>query len=225
MMTRFSLLAGAMLAMVAFTHPAAADPTDQEVVVSRAVSTLERLSSDNHFANHMGERMERAKALLIVPSLVKAGFIFGGEYGNGVLLVRGDDGQWSSPAFYTITSGSIGLQAGIQDSSVLFAIMSEAGLKAIMDNAFKVGAEIGVAVLTAGATAEASTTGNLGADIFAFSHNVGAFGGGALEGAVIKPRPSWNAAYYQREVTAEDIVLAHAVANPHADKLRNALAR
>jgi len=213
------------LALVCGMPVRADEPADQMQIVNRATTTMERLRTDPEMQARIQGPLLRAKAVLIVPNLVKGGFILGGEWGNGILLVRQSDGRWSYPGFYTIISGSVGLQIGVQDSEVLLVIQTEKGLSAIMHNAFKVGAELNIAVATAGAGAEAATTTAMGADIVAFSKNVGLFGGGSVEGTVIKPRASWNAAYYGGPATAEEIVLRGLKTNPHADRLREVLGR
>ncbi|WP_142849217.1 lipid-binding SYLF domain-containing protein [Telmatospirillum sp. J64-1] len=216
----------ACFSLVAFllsTAPAHA-LTEAESVVSRAVGAIERLKTDESLGERLQDRLAEARAVLIVPSLLKAGFILGGEYGNGVLLVR-NNGGWSYPAFYTVAGGSLGLQVGVQDSQVMFLIMSDRGLQAVMNNEFKVGAEIGVAFLTAGAGVGTSTTTALGADIIAFSQRAGFFGGGSLDGTVIRQRLGWNSHYYGQPLTAEQILFQGMASNPQADALRAALER
>lgn len=220
-----TLLLG-MILLATAAAPAAAQPvTDQTRLVAKAVSTVERLRSERNLAADLSAALARATAVLVVPDLVKGGFILGAEYGTGVLLTRDGDGRWSGPAFYSVASGSVGLQVGVQDAEAMYVIMTPGGLSAVMDNRFKAGADVGVAVATAGAGAEASTTTNLDADIVAFSKAVGLFGGASLEGAGILPRHSWNAAYYGGNPTPEDIVIRRAVDSPQADRLRDVLAR
>jgi len=167
----------------------------------------------------------RARAVLIVPDLVKGGFIFGAEYGTGVLLAKSADGHWSGPAFYSVASGNFGLQIGLQDASSLYIIMSDGGLSAIMNNRLKLGADAGIAVAVVGAGASASTTTNAGADVYAFNTAIGLYGGVSLEGSAILPRESWNAAYYGGNPSPTDIVVARRVDNPQTDHLRDLLAR
>ncbi|MDA8232075.1 MAG: lipid-binding SYLF domain-containing protein [Magnetospirillum sp.] len=199
--------------------------TDQTLLVARAVNTVERLRSDSRMQSTITDRLAHARAVLIVPNLVKGGFLFGAEYGTGVLLTRSPDGGWSGPAFYSVASGSFGLQIGLQDAETLYVIMSDGGLSAIMNNRMKLGADAGIAMVIVGAGAEASTTTNAGADIYAFNNAVGAYGGVSLEGSAILPRHAWNAAYYGGNPTPEDILLARKVDNPQADRLRDVLAR
>lgn len=215
----------AVLALLSLTLPARAQVTDQSMMVSKAVTTVERLRADSNLSGPMADLLGRARAVLIVPDLVKGGFIFGAQYGTGVLLARDASGRWSAPAFYSIAAGSVGLQIGLQDAEAVYVIMSEGGLKAVIDNRFKAGAEAGVAVAVIGAGAEANTTTNVGADIYAFSRAVGLYGGAALDGAAILPRHSWNSAYYGGNPTPEDIVFARNVDNHQADRLRDILSR
>lgn len=213
-----------VLAMALLRPLPAAAQVDQQKLVNSAQATVERLRLDPNYDNHWGPVLQSARAVLIVPNLVKAGFILGGEYGMGVMVLHRHDGSWSYPAFYTLTAGSFGLQAGFQDAEVLFAIMTERALQAVMSNALKFGADLGLAIMVLGGGMEASMTTNFGADIYAFSRAVGLFGGGSLEGAVIKPRSTWNTAYYGDALAPEQILMG-TVANAQADGLRQTLGR
>jgi len=218
-------IAIALLALV-WLWPAVAraqNVTDQTMMVSRAVTTVERLRSDSNLEPSIADLLPRARGVLVVPDLVKAGFLFGAQYGTGVLLVRGRDGRWSGPAFYSIASGSFGLQIGLQDAEALYILMSDGALAAVVNNQFKAGASAGVAVAVIGAGAEAATTTHAGADIYAFSRAVGLYGGLTLDGAGILPRHSWNAAYYGGNPTPEQILFDRTADSPQADRLRGSL--
>lgn len=216
----------AIVATLALALPARAEVvSDQTRMVAKAVTTVERLRADPNFAGNIASLLARARAVLIVPDLVKGGFILGAEYGTGVLLTKDRNGRWSGPAFYSIASGSVGLQVGVQDSETLYVIMSEAGLRAVMEDRFKAGADAGVALAHVGAGAEAATTMNAGADLYAFSKAVGLYGGASLEGSGILPRHSWNAAYYGGNPAPEDIVIARRLDSPQANRLRDVLGR
>lgn len=198
---------------------------DQQQTVNAALSTLERMKGDANFRDGFQPKLDQARAVVIVPALYKGGFIFGGQYGNGVLLARMADDSWSYPAFYTMEGGSFGLQIGLESTAVLFIVMSDKGLHAMLNNQFKFGADTGVTVLVVGAGVGASTTSNLGADIYAYSlTGIGLYGGLSLEGTVLSARESWDAAYYGSNVSSRAIVLDNAVSNPRADALRDILA-
>ncbi len=187
------LIAGS--AALAVAAPARADDAQSaRQVIDEAVIAMERVRAQTQ--PDMDEMMPRAKGVLIVPSFYKAGFIIGGAYGDGVLLQRLPDGSFGDPAFYRMTAGSIGLQIGMNSSEIVFIILTEKGLSAVINDEFKIGANVGISVASVGAGAEASTTTNVGKDIVAYSKASGLFAGGALEGAVIKPRRDWNAAVY-----------------------------
>ncbi len=216
----------AVLILLAGGGPARAQAvTDQTLLVAKAVTTVERLRTDPNLEKLVGEKLVRARAVLIVPNLVKGGLLVGAEYGTGILLTRDRHGRWSGPAFYSVASGSFGLQFGVQDAEAMYVIMSEGGLEAIMSNRMKLGADAGIALVAVGAGASASTTTNVGADIYAFDDPVGLYGGVSLEGSAILPRDSWNAAYYGGNPSPEDILLRMRVDNPQADRLRDVLAR
>lgn len=198
---------------------------DQQQTVNGALTTIERMKGDGNFQEGFQPKLAEARAVVIVPALYKGGFIFGGQYGNGVLLARLADGSWSYPAFYTMEGGSFGLQIGLESTSILFLIMTDKGLRAVLNNQFKFGADTGVTFLVVGAGVGASTTSNLGADIYAFSFSgIGLYGGLSLEGTVLAARESWNAAYYGSNVSSRAILLDNSVSNPRADPLRDFLA-
>lgn len=220
------LFALVLTVLVGWAVPARAEVvTDQTLLVNKAATTVERLRRDASLQRDLEAKLARARAVLVVPDLVKGGFILGAEYGTGVLLTRDAAGLWSGPAFYSVASGSVGLQIGVQDAESIFVIMTDAGLRAVMENRFKAGADAGIAVAHVGAGAEAATTSNVGADIFAFNKAVGAYGGASLEGSGILPRHSWNAAYYGGNPVPEDIVIARRLDNPQANRLKDLLAR
>lgn len=220
-----SLMALIVMALLTWGQARADMVNDQTLMVGKAVTTVERLRGDTNFGPTMVDLLGRAKAVLVIPDLVKGGFILGAQYGTGVLLSKGKDGRWSGPAFYSIAAGSIGLQIGLQDAEAVYVIMNDGGLSAVVDNKFKAGAGAGVAVATVGAGAEANTTTNVGADIYAFSKAVGLYGGAALDGAGILPRHAWNAAYYGGNPTPEDILFKRNPDSRQADRLRDILSR
>ncbi|MFQ6017449.1 MAG: lipid-binding SYLF domain-containing protein [Kiloniellaceae bacterium] len=202
-------------------RPAAAASRAEELVEESRFS-IERLLADPNFFQLKGF-VEKARGVLIIPELVKGGFIVGGEAGSGVLMVRGADGTWSAPAFYTLAAGSFGFQAGGQVSEVVFTLMNDGAVRALLSHEVKLGADAGVAVGPFGAGGEASTTTNLDRDIYAFSKSVGLFGGGALEGAKLINRQDWNDEYYGTRAPPQAIVIERKFFNAHAEPLRNAL--
>jgi lipid-binding SYLF domain-containing protein len=219
-LSRRALLAGAALAPLL---PAAAHAqAEQQALVDRATLTVNEIMRDPHAGDIKGVA-RRARAVMVFPRVFRGGFIVGGEGGYGVLLARDAAGNWSSPAFYIIGSGSIGLQIGVSDSQVMLFIMNDRALNAVLQSQFKFGADASIAVATIGAGVEGSTTAAMRADILAVSKSRGLFAGLALEGSILARRNEDNAAYFGRPVSAEQIVLTMEAHNPGADNLRAAL--
>ncbi len=172
------------------------DVLDARHIIDEAVITVDRVREELKSSGDMDGFLQRSKAVLVIPSYYKASFILGGSYGDGVLLARLAEGGFGDPAFYRMTAGSIGLQIGMQSAAIVFMVLTEKGLNAILNDEFKLGANVGLTIGTLGAGAEAATTTHVGKDIIAYSKNTGLFAGGSFEGAVIRPRKDWNAAVY-----------------------------
>ena len=165
------------------------------------------------------ENIGRAKAVFIVPQMLRGGLIIGGSGGSGALLAQEyTTGKWSYPAFYTMGSVSFGLQIGADSSEIILMIMTNKGMEAMLSTEFKLGGDIALAAGPVGASAKAQT-----ADVLAYGRSKGAFTGITLEGAIIKPRYEWNNTYYGKEVRLVDIIINQTVSNPHADNLRAVL--
>jgi lipid-binding SYLF domain-containing protein len=181
----------------AFIGPARADDVmDARHVIDEAAITVERVRQGQKSTATMDDLLRRSKAVLVIPSYYKGSFVVGFSYGDGVLLKRQTETTFGDPAFYRMTAGSIGLQAGMQSAAIVFMILTDKGLDAVLNDEFKIGANVGISVGALGAGAEAATTTNVGNDIVAYSLAAGLFAGGSFEGAIIKPRKDWNAAVY-----------------------------
>ncbi len=219
------IIAMAALAAVslALMTPGAAKASDQQNLVDEARITLDHLRTDKEFGTAK-ELLRKARAVLIVPTLVKAGFFLGGEGGDGVLLARSAHGTWTDPAFYTLASASFGFQIGIQSAEVIMIIESDRALKALEADQFKFGAQAGIAVVTLGSSAQAASSTALdSADIIVWSSASGAYAGVTLEGSLVKPRDSYNEAYYGRPIAVREILNMNEGRNPGAETLRAAL--
>ena len=197
-------------------------PTDQQTLVDRATLTVqEMLSDENSDARTL---LRRSKGIMVCPQVFKAGFIFGGQGGSCIMSGRNDQG-WSNPAFYGLGSGSVGFQIGIQDAEIIFIVLTERGLQALLDSQFKIGADASVAVATIGAGISGSTTAALRADIVAYSSTRGLFAGISLDGTLISTKSDWNQLYYGQPMGAQQLVISHQGNNPGAAPLREMLGR
>jgi lipid-binding SYLF domain-containing protein len=205
----------------ALFHPARAD-SDAEALVEKARISFLAMYNDKNYTQ-LKRQLKFAKALLIIPSQLKAAFIVGAQGGSGVLIARDLNGAWGYPAFYTIGSGSLGLQIGFQNSEAVLEIMTDKGLNAVINNQVKLGVDASVAVGPVGEGISGSTTTAAGADIVTFSRTEGLFAGGSLDGAVIVKRDDWNTVFYGKGATPRAIVYDKTFSNPKADALREAL--
>jgi len=173
--------------------------------------------------DHFRALLPKAAGIVVLPGVVKGGFVFAAEGGSGVLLAKDASGRWGYPAFYLMASGSVGLQAGAQFGDVVLLVFSQDAVAAIIETQGKLGADLGLVVGTVGGGVEASTTGNVGADVLAFSQGIGMFAGGSLEASAMIRRNDLNQAYYGQAIGPADIVLQGNAQNPAADGLRAAL--
>ena len=217
----FALLA-ALSAMLVVPEAAAADAQrESEAVVSAARRTLGRFQADPEmawFRDHVGT----AVAVLIVPKRIRAGLIFGGSGGVGVLLARDPStGEWGQPVFYNLGGASVGLQIGGERSEVVLLLQSQDALDSFLSPKLQLGAETAVAAGPVGA----GTGENVTAEILTFVRSKGLYAGATLDGTVIRPATDRNAAYYGVEVSPADVLVRRIVRNAHADGLREDLTR
>lgn len=219
---RLVLLVPAIL-LAHVSTASAGDAADARAVLAQAVAVVEQVRADDNFRKDMDPYLARARAVMVIPSFYKGGFILGGAYGYGVLTVRDSAGTFSPPAFYSMAGGSIGLQIGGQRVQSILMIMTEKGLESILSDQFKLGAMAGISVATFGANIETATTTNLEQDIIAYAHSQGAYGGGAIEGAAISLREDWNTAIYGATANDRDILFQRRWPLPEAEPLYRAL--
>ncbi len=193
--------------------------SEQQQAVDSAQTTFNNFLNDPSMT-WFRENIGQAKAILIVPQLVRAGFIIGGSGGSGVLFARDPStNEWAGPAFYTMGSGSVGFQAGVQRSEVVLLILSDQGVNSVLSSSFRLGADASIAAGPVGAGAGTRIT----SDIVTFSRSQGIFGGLAFDGTVINIRNEWNNLYYGEDVTPTDILVRRTVNNAGSDSLRQTL--
>ena len=195
--------------------------TSEQIVTDSAVVLQTILARQD--LKYVKNLLADAAGCAIFPSLYKAGFFFGAEGGNGILIARDENGNWGYPGFYTLVGGSWGLQFGGQKAGVLLILRSREAVKAILNHQGKLGGDVGMAIGPIGAGLEGSITTNLAADIYAFSEAKGLFGGVAIKGAAMVRRNDLNKRYYGITSDANTIVLGKALKNVHADILRSKL--
>jgi lipid-binding SYLF domain-containing protein len=143
-----------------------------------------------------------AQGIVVLPSILKAGLVFGGRYGRGVLLARGPDGCWGRPEFVSLTGGSFGWQVGIQSTDLALVFKTRSGLDRMRTGKLTLGVDAAIAAGPIGREATAGTDVLLTAEIFSYSRSRGLFLGASLEGAALLLDRSVTEAYYRHEVAA-----------------------
>jgi SH3 domain-containing YSC84-like protein 1 len=220
---RLFLALPAAAATVSVMRPVFAMSDAQQLVEKSRLAFLDMITDDNF--KEMRSYVKQARALVIFPELIKGAFIIGAEGGSGVLVTRGTAEQgWSYPAFYTLASGSLGLQIGGQSSELVLTVMSEKALTGLINDQFKIGGNVDVAVGPVGKGLSASTTSNFSSDAYSFAKTQGAYVGMSLDGAGILSRQSRNEEYYGKGATPIGIVIQRKFSNKNAEILREALA-
>lgn len=155
------------------------------------------------------ELLERAECVGVFPSMKKAAFVVGGEYGRGVFTCRQADGTMGAPAFFTVAGGSVGWQFGGQEADVVVLIMNPDGVKHLLQDKFTLGGEAAAVAGPVGRQAQAATDAQMHAQILSWSRSRGAFLGVSIDGNVLKPDMKAMQAEYGRPITAREILVDH----------------
>jgi lipid-binding SYLF domain-containing protein len=163
------------------------------------------------------EHEKDALGFLIISKAVRVGFVFGGSGGRGVLVAKGEAGDWNGPAFYTAGTASVGFQAGVDVSEIVVLVMTKKGLDSLLSASVKAGVDASVAAGPVGVGTGIAPKPD--ADFVYYSRSKGLYGGVSLEGAVIKPTDDWNKAYYGQIVSPIDILVRGSFRNPGAKRL------
>lgn len=193
----------------------------QQAIVEEAATAVSQLSRQPRFAS-IGRLLEHARAVAIFPQLIKASLVFGGEGGTGVLVVKGSDGSWSLPAFYSLGAPSIGLQAGVQATTVLLFIMDDITVERMLYSSLTLGVSTSATIGQVGERDLADAE-LLSKNIFELSEASGAFAGVSFDGYVITVRQKHNDAYYGAGSTPQGILFKRTHRRPEAIVLLRAL--
>ena len=134
--------------------------------------------------------------IAVIPNVIKAGFVLGGRYGEGIIVVRTSNRQWSDPLFITLAGASVGFQAGVQSSDIILVFKSKKSVDGIIQGKVTLGADASVAAGPVGRQASAATDIELKAEIYSYSRSRGIFAGVSLDGAILQVEKTMTAAFY-----------------------------
>ena len=143
-----------------------------------------------------GGLVQDAHGIAVIPGVVKAGLVVGGRRGEGVLVIRGDDGGWTRPLYMSLTAGSIGWQVGVSSTDVILVFRTERSVAGLLDGEFSLGADASVAAGPVGRSATAGTNVELKAEVYSYSRSRGLFAGVSFEGAKLSINEKSSRKYY-----------------------------
>jgi len=188
-----------------------ADGSKQRKILRTSQLILEEIqkSPDQQIPMNL---ISKAKAIIVFPTMLKAGFFVGARYGKGIAAVRNEEtGEWGPPAFLYTTGGSFGFQFGMEAVDLILLVMSKRGLEGLLREQFTLGGDIAISAGPVGRHAEASADVFMQGEIYSYSRSKGLFGGVSLKGTIITIDSDANLAYYGHPYTLEEILLTKQV--------------
>jgi lipid-binding SYLF domain-containing protein len=180
----------------------AREDTVERLKLSTDVLTALMATPDNGIPE---EVLDNAKCVLVVPHLIKGGFIFGGKHGRGIATCRTSNG-WSAPAFISVGGGSWGLQIGVEGVDLVMLVMNEQGFQHLLSSKFQLSGEGSVAAGPVGRHASAGTDWKMNTQVLTYSRSRGAFAGITLEGAVVQQDDDSTRAIYGKHMRFRNIL-------------------
>jgi lipid-binding SYLF domain-containing protein len=205
-------LAAAILVTTSAVAEATADDSEERDRVEAAAQVLREMvrAEDAHIPDAL---LSRARAIAVVPHVVRGALIVGGRWGKGVVATRDTDGEWGPASFLDLSGASIGFQIGGDATDLIMVFIEEGGLEALLDDRIELGANVSVAAGPIGRSGEIGTNVTLDSAIYAYSRSKGAFAGAALDGTVITIDDSANETAFGRNIDG-DVAVSGAVATP-----------
>lgn len=217
---RAAIAAGVVTILALLANPSARASDRSDALAEKARVTILDFANSKDYAS-LKSALGQAKAVLIFPNVLKAGFVLGGSGGSGVLMARDETtGGWRGPAFYTMGSASLGFQAGASSAEVVMVVRSQKALESLYSNKLKLGGDASVALGPKGVGTGAA----IDADFVVYAKAKGVFAGVAVDGAVLDVRDSLNAAYYGKPASPVDILAKKVVSRAESAGLESALA-
>jgi SH3 domain-containing YSC84-like protein 1 len=210
------LLVLLMIAMLG--QPLGAQQKEEQRVQNAGTTMKEILNVPDDIPQQL---LDKAECVIVLPSVIKFAFVFGGSYGRGVMICRSGEnfsGPWGAPTMMALEGGSFGLQAGGQATDYVLLVMNPRGADSILSSKVKLGAGISAAAGPKGRDVMAATDVALRAEVLSYSRSRGLFAGAFLDGSTLRPDNGANKRLYHRNITAKEIVLKGEVSPPSAAK-------
>ena len=207
----------------------AAYAAEREIKVDDRLDASAETVTDMMRASDSGiphDLLDKARCVVIVPGMKKAGFIFGAKYGRGFAACREKTRSgWSAPAAIAVEGGSVGFQIGASETDVILLVMNDGGLRHLLSDKFTVGGEASAAAGPVGRNTSAQTDAVMQAEMLSYSRSRGLFAGISLEGATVHGDGATNHELYGRDATSREILTGDFTTPPAAGKFERALHR
>lgn len=202
---------------------------DREIKVDDRLDASAETLTDMMKADDKGvpqDLLDKARCVVVVPGMKKAGFIFGAKYGRGFAVCRRGGGLgWSAPAAMRVEGGSVGFQIGASETDIVLLVMNEGGMKRLLSDKFTIGGDATAAAGPVGRDVSAQTDATMKAEMLSYSRSRGLFAGISLEGATLRPDEDTNKELYARETTNREILTGDFKTPAVAGKFEHALNR
>ncbi|AFK05854.1 hypothetical protein Theba_0105 [Mesotoga prima MesG1.Ag.4.2] len=196
-----------VIMMASFSTFGASLPKER---IQNALGVLQELTQTEDSGSFI-ELLSKSNGIVIYPEMVKAALGFGGQFGEGFLLKRAEDGRWYGPLFLKLYGISYGFQAGVQKSGLVFVIMNEKGIEGFLGNNVTLGGSASISAGPTGKTLSADTDYKLEAAIYSYSVSNGIFAGVSLGGSIIRQDSDTNREYYGLSLTPQEIIEKEAI--------------
>jgi SH3 domain-containing YSC84-like protein 1 len=183
---------------------AASTRRDLQDRVDAAKATIDAImgAQDNTIPSNI---LKMATCVGVVPGLKKGAFVWGGQYGQGVVTCRTGHG-WSAPVFIRMAGGSFGLQIGAQSTDLVLVAVNERGFQDLLKSKFKIGGDASAAAGPVGRSGQAATDWKMGAELLSYSRNKGLFAGIDLDGTSVSQNQDDTEMYFGNAHDAENIL-------------------
>ena len=211
------LMGAVLIAPIAFARSADENAKDETKRLQNAGTVMDEIL--NVPDDIPQDLLDKARCVVVLPSVLKAAFIVGGSYGRGTMVCRTGkdfDGPWGAPAMYALEGGSVGLQIGGEATDFVILVMNNRGMDSLLHSKVKLGADATVAAGPKGRTASADTDAYMRAEMLSYSRARGVFAGISLEGSTLRPDEDANRRLYGKDANAQRIVLEAKVDAPPA---------
>jgi SH3 domain-containing YSC84-like protein 1 len=202
------------LAPIAFANNADRDKDERKRLESAGAVMQEILNVPDDIPQDL---IDKARCVIVMPSVLKGAFVVGGSYGRGAMVCRTGkdfDGPWGAPAMYALEGASVGFQIGGEATDFVFLVMNDRGANSLMRSKVKLGGDVSAAAGPVGRSASADTDALLRSEILSYSRARGVFAGVSLEGSTLRPDGRANRNLYGRSLSAREIVRGTEVTTP-----------